>query len=133
RLCAFRERLKQRLLAALPGLVFHGHATRHLPGLLNVGFPAVDGDALLYALTGVAVSQGSSCSTGSFEPSHVLRALGVSDALARSSLRFGIGRFNTEEEIDCAAALVIEAVHRLRGMVHPASQETVNAQSRLGS
>jgi cysteine desulfurase len=83
-----------------------------LPGLLNIGFPEVDGDVLIQLLRSVAASQGSSCSAGSFEPSHVLRAIGVPDALARASLRLGVGRFNAQDEIDVAAELIATAVKR---------------------
>lgn len=109
-----RNRLQARLEAALPSAVFHGHQSSRLPGLLNVGFPEVDGDVLIQLLRGVAASQGSSCSAGSFEPSHVLRAISVPDHLARASLRLGIGRFNTESEIDAAAELIATAVDRAR-------------------
>lgn len=114
RLGDLRERLKNRFLDALPDAVAHGHPTVHLPGLLNVGFPGVDGDALIQLVQTVAVSQGSSCSDSSFEPSHVLTAMGISDELAIASLRFGVGRFNTQLEIDRAAEDVIAAVLRLR-------------------
>lgn len=112
---ALRERLWQRLHRELPGLVLHGDAEQRLPGNLNVGIPGVDGDALLAGLKGLAVSSGAACSSAEPEPSHVLRALGVSDTLARSSLRFGLGRFTTAEEIDRAAEIVITTVERLRG------------------
>jgi cysteine desulfurase len=113
RLDTLRERLQQLIVDAMPSAVVHGHATERLPGLLSVGFPGIDGDVLLHALQGVAVSQGSACSSGSFGPSHVLRAMGVADALARSTLRFGIGRFNTQEEMERAAGMVAQAVARL--------------------
>jgi cysteine desulfurase len=114
RLRSLRERLRENLEAAVPNLVVHGDPAENLPGLLNVGFPGIDGDALVFALKRVAVSQGASCSAESFEPSHVLRAIGVSDALARASFRFGVGRFTTEDEIDRAAEFVVEALGRLR-------------------
>lgn len=115
RLTALRERLWQRLHRELPGLVLHGDMEQRLPGNLNVGIPGVDGDALLAGLKGLAVSSGAACSSAEPEPSHVLRALGVSDTLARASLRFGLGRFTTAEEIDRAAEIVIATVERLRG------------------
>ena len=92
RLRTLRDRLSSRLLSAIPTAVVHGRQDNTLPGLLNLGFPGVDGDDLIHCLKGVAVSQGSSCSSGKLEPSHVLRTLGISDDLARASLRFGVGR-----------------------------------------
>jgi len=85
-----------------------------LPGNLNCSFPLVNGEALMISMKTVAVSSGSACTSANPEPSHVLRALGLSEDLTRASLRFGVGRFNTEEEIDYAAAAVAENVHRLR-------------------
>lgn len=114
RLRALRDRLLSRLLSAIPWAIVHGHSSETLPGLLNIGFPGVDGDVLIHSLKGVAVSQGSSCSAGSFEPSHVLRALGVNDELARASIRIGCGRFTLTEEIDQAAELIVAAVERLK-------------------
>jgi cysteine desulfurase len=85
-----------------------------LPNNLNVSFAGVEGDALLMGINDVAVSSGSACTSATLEPSYVLRALGVPEDLAHSSIRFGIGRFNTNEEIEYAAARVIETVNRLR-------------------
>jgi cysteine desulfurase len=87
-----------------------------LPGNLHLSFAGVDGEALLMSLPDVALSTGSACSSASVEPSHVLRALGMSEELARSSVRFGLGRFNTDDEIDYAAQRVIEAVEKLRSL-----------------
>jgi cysteine desulfurase len=114
RLRALRDRLLSRLLSAIPTAVVHGKQSDTLPGLLNLGLPGVDGDDLVHCLKGVAVSQGSSCSAGSFEPSHVLRALGVSDDLARASIRMGIGRFTTAQEIDQAAERIVAAIETLK-------------------
>jgi cysteine desulfurase len=94
--------------------VIHGHPERHLPGLLNLGFPGIDGDVLIHLLTDVAASQGSSCTSGSFESSHVLRAMGINDDLARASLRFGVGRFNTLDEINRAATAITSTVERAK-------------------
>ncbi|MEX1096289.1 MAG: cysteine desulfurase family protein [Planctomycetales bacterium] len=113
RLRDLRERLRERISSAVASAVVHGHPGLTLPGLLNIGFPEVDGDVLIHSLRGVALSQGSSCSAGSFEPSHVLRALGVGDALARASIRMGVGRFSTPEEIDSAAELIVKAIRSL--------------------
>ncbi len=118
RTAALRDRLQDRLRRAVPNAVFHGHPVRRLPGLLNVGFPEIDGDVFFQLLRGVAASQGSSCSAGSFESSHVLRATGVPDDLARASLRLGVGRFNTETEIERAAELIAAAVCRARHANH---------------
>jgi cysteine desulfurase len=85
-----------------------------LPNNLNVSFNHVESSALMLAMPDVAVSSGSACSSATISPSHVLRALGVGEERAHSAVRFGIGRFNTEEEIDYAAERVIESVRRLR-------------------
>lgn len=115
RLTALRDRLWRRLRSDIPDLVLHGGWEQRLPGNLNIGIPGVDGDALLAGLQGLAVSSGAACSSAEPEPSHVLRALGVSETLARASLRFGLGRFTTDNEIDRAADIVSAAVERRRG------------------
>jgi cysteine desulfurase len=114
RLHSLRRDLLERLRNCCPDLVVHGHPTDSLPGLLSVGFPGVDGDQFLFALRGVAISQGAACTSGSPEPSHVLTALGVGYDLARSSFRFGIGRFTTAEEIATAAGEVERVLSFLR-------------------
>jgi len=109
-----RERLWSRLKTC-KGVHLNGHPTRRLPGNLNVSFEGVDGQALLLGLRNIAaVSSGSACSSASTAPSHVLKALGHDDALAYASLRFGIGRFNTSEEIDQVAAGVVDTLRALR-------------------
>jgi len=113
RLVALRERLWAGL-SELSAVTLNGHPTERLAGNLNVSFDGIDGEALLVALRDLAVSSGSACTSASFEPSHVLRAIGVSDARAHASLRFGLGRFTTAEEIDFAIATVRAAVVRLR-------------------
>jgi cysteine desulfurase len=113
RLHELRERLRERITSGVRAAIVHGHPSFTLPGLLNIGFSGVDGDVLIHSLHGVAVSQGSSCSAGSFEPSHVLRAIGVDDELARASIRMGLGRFTTAEETDRAAELIVKAVRAL--------------------
>jgi len=115
RIGGLRERL-WRGLAELPGVLLNGHATRRVPGILSVTIDGVEGEALLYALPGLAVSSGSACATTSGEPSYVLRALGRSDRLAQSTLRLSIGRFNTAAEIDAAVSAVHDAVRRLRAV-----------------
>jgi cysteine desulfurase len=109
-----RDRLWTKL-QNLDGIYLNGHPTQRLPGNLNVSFDGIDGQALLLALRStVALSSGSACTAAKTQPSHVLKALGRSDELAKASLRFGIGRFNTIEEIDRVAAAVIDAVQTLR-------------------
>jgi len=114
RLRDLRERLWQRLSEALPGVHCNGHRERRLPGNLNVSFEGVDGDRLLLGLGDVAVSSGSACTSALPEPSHVLAALGVPAPLARASLRFGLGRGTTAEEIDRAAERVVAEVRAQR-------------------
>jgi cysteine desulfurase len=115
RLTLLRERLQAGLQREIDGLSFNGHPTERLPGNLNVSFEAVDGEALLAGLTGLAVSSGSACTSADPEPSHVLRAMGLSEAMTRASLRFGLGRNTTESEIDEAVRIVAATVHKLRG------------------
>ena len=114
RLAGLRDRLKDRLFAALDGLQVNGSLDRRLPNNLSVSFAGVDGESLLMGLDDVAVSSGSACTSESPEPSHVLRALGVPEKLAHASLRFGLGRQNTAQEIDYAADKVAAVVSRLR-------------------
>jgi len=114
RLLELRQRLHERIAAAVPGIQLNGHPTDRLPGNLNLSFIDVDGEALMMAMRDVAVSSGSACTAADPEPSHVLMAMGLSEDLARSSLRFGLGRFTTVEEIDFAARAVAGAVERLR-------------------
>ena len=94
----------------------NGHPTERLPGNLNISFAYVEGESLLMGLKDVALSSGSACTSASLEPSYVLKALGVGDDLAHSSIRYGIGRFNTEEEVDFVADLTVSTVNRLREM-----------------
>jgi cysteine desulfurase len=110
RLLALRERLFAQLARDLEHVRLNGHPSRRLPGNLNVSFRGVDGDRLLLALTDVAVSSGSACSTAKPEPSHVLLALGLSKTEAGSSIRIGLGRGTTQEQVDRAAARIVEEV-----------------------
>ena len=113
RLRKLRDRLLERLQTAVPDLVVNGSLEARLPGNLNVSFPGIDGEALLVSLCDdVAVSSGAACTAA--EPSHVLKALGRKTELALASLRFGLGRWTTEEEVDFAAKRVVEVVARLR-------------------
>ncbi|MDE2371492.1 MAG: IscS subfamily cysteine desulfurase [Burkholderiales bacterium] len=109
--------LQQRLLAALqtiPEIRVNGHLEHRVPHNLNVSFQFVEGESLLMGIKGIAVSSGSACTSASLEPSYVLRALGLSDEIAHSSIRFSIGRYTTAAEVDAAAARVKETVERLR-------------------
>jgi cysteine desulfurase len=114
RLFALRERLREKLMSELDEVYLNGSFEHRLPGNLNVSFAFVEGEGLMMAIKDVAVSSGSACTSASLEPSYVLRALGVGDELAHSSIRFGLGRFNTEEEVDFVANLVIGKVKKLR-------------------
>jgi len=114
RVLALRERLRRALFESLDFVTLNGSLERRLPGNLNVSFAFVEGESLIQALGDVAVSTGSACTTATLEPSHVLEALGVDEPLARASLRFGLGRFNTEAEVDEVAGLLRRGVARLR-------------------
>ena len=114
---ALRDRLKDALARQLDGTTINGSMVHRLPNNLNIGFSGVEGEALLMGISDVAVSSGSACTSANIEPSYVLRALGVSTDLAHSSIRFGIGRFNTQEEIDYAANRVADTVKRLRELM----------------
>ncbi|GMU60827.1 MAG: cysteine desulfurase [Myxococcaceae bacterium] len=116
RLLALRERLWKGLSAKLDMLHLNGSMEHRLPGNLNVSFAYVEGEALMMAIKDVAVSSGSACTSASLEPSYVLRALGIDEDLAHSSIRFGLGRFTTEEEVDFVIDLMVKAVTRLREM-----------------
>jgi cysteine desulfurase len=114
RLLALRERLRTRIMDRLDEVYVNGSLEHRLPGNINLSFNFVEGEGLMMAIKDVAVSSGSACTSTSLEPSYVLRALGVGDELAHSSIRFGLGRFNTDEEVDYTADLVVEKVARLR-------------------
>jgi cysteine desulfurase len=116
RLGQLRDRLYHGLTSRLTETYVNGSLEHRLPGNLNISFAFVEGESLLMALKDVAVSSGSACTSASLEPSYVLRALGVGDELAHTSIRFGIGRFNTEAEIDYVIDLVVSSVERLRAL-----------------
>jgi len=116
KLIALRDRLQARIFSQLDEVYVNGSMEHRLPGNMNISFNFVEGEGLLMAIKDVAVSSGSACTSSSLEPSYVLRALGVGDELAHSSIRFGLGRFNTEEEVDYVADLVVGKVKRLREM-----------------
>lgn len=116
RLRRLRDTLKDLITERLDDTFVNGSMTCRLPNNLNLSFAGVEGDALLMGINDVAVSSGSACTSATLEPSHVLRALGVSEDLAHSSIRFGLGRFNTEEEVRYVADRVTETVKRLRDL-----------------
>jgi len=116
RLSALRERLKDGIFAGLDGVYLNGHATRRVPGSLNLSFAGVDGEELMTALSEIAVSSGAACNSAGTEPSYVLRALGIGDERAQGALRFGIGRFNSREEVEYVIERVCAAVRQLRDL-----------------
>ena len=116
RLVNLREKFKSIIFESLDEVYVNGHETKRLPGNLNVSFPYVEGESLIMGLKDVAVSSGSACTSASLEPSYVLKAMGRGDELAHSSIRFGLGRFTTEEEIEYVAEKTTEIVKRLREM-----------------
>jgi cysteine desulfurase len=116
RIAALRDRLEQELVRRIPHSYRNGNRERCLPGNLNLSFAYVEGEGLMMALKDVAVSSGSACTSASLEPSYVLRALGIGEELAHTSIRFGLGRFTTEEEVEYVIGHVVQAVTRLREM-----------------
>jgi cysteine desulfurase len=121
RIVALRTRLVTGF-AAIEEVFVNGSMEHRVAGIVNVGFKYVDGEALIMGLTDLAISSGSACTSASLEPSYVLRALGLNDELAHCSLRFSIGRFTTEEDIDHAIGRITEGVARLRGASEAWSQ-----------
>jgi cysteine desulfurase len=120
-LAALRDRLKDGLLAALEGIHINGSLEHRLPNNLSVSFPGVDLATLMTELSEIALSSGSACTSATPEPSYVLRALGLPDEVASTPLRFGLGRFSTQEEIDYCLRRVVEVVKRLRSMARTAA------------
>jgi cysteine desulfurase len=114
RLAALRDRLRDKLTSSLDGVHINGSSEHRVPGNLNVSFEGIHGEDLLTAIDDVAVSSGAACTSAHVEPSYVLKAIGLSDDLAQASIRFGIGRFNTVDEVDYVGKRVIEAVKQLR-------------------
>ncbi|MEZ6015829.1 MAG: IscS subfamily cysteine desulfurase [Planctomycetota bacterium] len=114
RSASLRERFESKIFASLDHVHLNGDREARIPGCSNLSFPYVEGESLIMGIKDLAVSSGSACTSASLEPSHVMQAMGVGDELAHSSIRFGFGRFTTEEEVDYAAAQVIESVNRLR-------------------
>lgn len=116
RLLELRDKLRHGIMDQLDNTFLNGHPSERLPANLNISFADVNGEALLMSLKNLALSSGSACTAANPEPSYVLKALGVSDELARGSLRFGLGRFTTEEEVDFAIGEVVREVRRLRSL-----------------
>jgi cysteine desulfurase len=116
RLRRLRDKLHQSIASRLDMVELNGHPERRLPGNLNISFAFVEGEGLMMAIKDVAVSSGSACTSASLEPSYVLRSMGLDEDLAHSSIRFGLGRFNTEEEVEYVGNLVVDKVKRLRAM-----------------
>ena len=113
-LAALRDRLRDRIMTRLDETYINGSTEHRLPGNLNISFAYVEGESLLMGIYDIAVSSGSACTSATLEPSYVLKGLGAGDDLAHSSIRFGIGRFNTEAEVDYVAHKLIDVVLRLR-------------------
>ena len=114
RMSALRDRLRDRIMGRLTHVYINGSIEHRLPGNLNISFEYVEGESLLMGLKDIAVSSGSACTSASLEPSYVLRAIGIGEELAHTSIRFGLGRFNTEEEVDYVADMVVDKVNKLR-------------------
>jgi cysteine desulfurase len=131
RLAGLRNRLRDRITKRLDEIYLNGSMEQRLPGNLNISFAYVEGESLLMGINDVAVSSGSACTSATLEPSYVLKALGTGDDLAHSSIRFGIGRFNTEAEIDYVADRVCETVERLRELspLYEMAKEGVDLKS----
>ena len=131
RIRALRDRLQAKLMAELDMCTVNGSLEHRLPGNLNISFSYVEGEALMMAIKDVAVSSGSACTSASLEPSYVLRALGVEEDMAHSSIRFGLGRFNTEAQVDTVARMVVDKVKKLREMspLYEMAREGVDLKS----
>ena len=114
RMSFLRDKLKDKLTSQLDEVYINGSVEHRLPNNLNISFAFVEGESLLMGINDVAVSSGSACTSATLEPSYVLKALGAGDDLAHSSIRFGLGRFNTEEEVDYVADKVVDVVRKLR-------------------
>jgi cysteine desulfurase len=116
RVGALRDRLHRGLAAQLDGLTLNGHVRERLAGNLNLSFAGIEADSLLAALPDVALSSGSACTSATLQPSHVLRAIGIDEEAAHASIRFGLGRFTTEDDVDYATERVVHEVRRLRAL-----------------
>jgi cysteine desulfurase len=116
RLHELREILYQGIITNVDCVALNGHPENTIPGILNVSFNYVEGESLMMGMDGIAVSSGSACTSASLEPSYVLRALGIGDEAAHSSIRFSIGRFTTQTEIETSLEIIIRSVQILREM-----------------
>jgi cysteine desulfurase len=116
RLAALRDALKETLFREIPDIILNGHKTKRLPNNLNISVAHVEGEALMMDMPEIALSSGSACTTGNLEPSYVLKALGISNETAYGAIRIGLGRFNTEEEVEYAGERIIASVKKLRAM-----------------
>jgi cysteine desulfurase len=131
RLLALRERLREGIQSQVTDTFVNGSMEHRLPGNLNISFAYVEGEAMLMGLKDVAVSSGSACTSASLEPSYVLRAVGVEEEMAHTSIRFGLGRFNTEEEVDYVTKLVVGKVNKLRELspLYEMAQQGIDLKS----
>jgi len=131
RIAALRDRLRDGILSQLDEVFLNGHPTERTPTNLNLSFAYVEGESLMMGFSEIAVSSGSACTSASLEPSYVLKALGVGDELAHSSIRFSLGRFNTVEEIDYTVQRVVQTVRRLRELspLYELAKEGVDLKS----
>ena len=131
RLFALRERLREEIQSQVTDTFVNGSLEHRLPGSLNISFAYVEGEAMLMGLKDVAVSSGSACTSASLEPSYVLRALGVAEEMAHTSIRFGLGRFNTEEEVDFVTKTVVGKVKKLRELspLYEMAQQGIDLKS----
>ena len=131
RLAKMRDRLQEGIMGAMDEVYLNGHPTERLPGNLNISFAYVEGEALLMGVKEIALSSGSACTSATLEPSYVLRALGVGSDLAHSSIRFGLGRFTTDEEIEYTIDRMLKAVTHLREMspLYEMAKEGVDLKS----
>lgn len=131
RLSALRDRMMREITAAVPEVYLNGHPTERLPHNLNLSFAYIEGESMIMGMKELAVSSGSACTSASLEPSYVLKAIGVGEELAHTSIRFGLGRFNTDEEINFAIKKVIETATRLRELspLWEMAQEGVDLKS----
>jgi len=134
RLRGLRDRLKEGILGGLDDAHINGSMTHRLPHNLNVSFAHVEGESLLMGINDVAVSSGSACTSATLEPSYVLKALGVDEELAHSSIRFGLGRFNTSDEVEYTIHRVVEVVSRLRELspLYEEAKEGANSSKMHG-
>ncbi|MGP0591121.1 IscS subfamily cysteine desulfurase [Nitrospira sp. T9] len=131
RMAKMRDRLQEGIMKSMDEVYLNGHPTERLPNNLNISFAYVEGEALLMGVKEIALSSGSACTSATLEPSYVLRALGVGSDLAHSSIRFGLGRFNTDEEVDYTIDRMIKAVTHLREMspLYEMAKEGVDLKS----